>query len=123
MIARHTPDEAYRRVDFDARVAGAGQQQLVGLCYEQLVAALGTAIFADRQGDNALKSRSLTRALTALTALQMGVSGEGGVADSLRHLYEGTKRQVLDCVLAFDGERLEAIRSDFNEIAEALAFH
>ena len=37
-------------------------------------------------GDNALKSRSLTRALSAVTALQLGVSGEGGVAGCRRCL-------------------------------------
>ncbi|MCB2058681.1 MAG: flagellar protein FliS, partial [Novosphingobium sp.] len=71
MHPRHSPQETYRRVDFDARVAGADPRQLVALCYEQLIAALGSAIYAATSGDNALKSASLTRALAALTALQL----------------------------------------------------
>ena len=43
MLMLRSPHEAYRKVDFDARVAGATPQQLVALCYEQLIAALGTA--------------------------------------------------------------------------------
>ena len=46
MLMRRTPHEAYRRVDFDARVKGASPSELVHLCYEHLVSALGTAIHA-----------------------------------------------------------------------------
>ena len=69
MLATRSPHEAYRRVDFDARVAGADPGQLVTLCYEQLISALGTAVYANGLGDNLLKSQSLTRALSAITAL------------------------------------------------------
>ena len=73
MLANRSPHEAYRRVDFDARVEGANPQQLVGMCYEALAGALGTALYAHERGDNRLKSQSLTRALSAVTALQLGV--------------------------------------------------
>ena len=81
MLARN-PQEAYRRVDFDARIAGADSRQLVALCYEQLTTALGTALFAAQTGDNRLKSQSLTRALSAITALQLGISSATGVGGS-----------------------------------------
>lgn len=118
-----SPVEAYRRVDFDARVTGAGPAELVDLCYEHLVAALGTAVHADRGGDNGLKSRSLTRALTAITALQLGVSGEDGVAAALTQLYEAARRTVLDSAVSFDARRIEMLRSDFAEIGRALMGH
>ena len=51
MLAMRSPHEAYRRVDFDARVAGADPGQLVTLCYEQLISALGTAVYANGLGD------------------------------------------------------------------------
>ena len=69
MLARHNPQDAYRRVDFDARVTGADPMQLVALCYEHLIAALGTALFAHERADNAAKSTALTRGVSALTAL------------------------------------------------------
>ena len=56
MLARHNPQDAYRRVDFDARVNGCDPMELVGLCYEHLIAALGSAMFAHERGDNATKS-------------------------------------------------------------------
>ena len=119
MLARN-PQEAYRRVDFDARVAGADSRQLVALCYEQLIGALGSAIFAHERGDNLLKSQSLTRALSAITALQLGVSGESSVAQALRQLYEAARRSVLDSALTFDGAALGTVRQDFIDISRAL---
>jgi flagellin-specific chaperone FliS len=121
MIALHTPSEAYRRVDFDARVHGADPRQLVSLCYEQLTTALGSALFAHEAGDNARKSAALTRALTSITALQMGISGEGGMAAALHQLYESARRSLLDCVLVFDAKAIAMLRDDFNEIARAMA--
>jgi flagellin-specific chaperone FliS len=122
MLLMTSPQEAYRRVDFDARVSGAGPAELVHLCYEHLVSALGTAVHADRRGDNCLKSRSMTRALTAITALQMGIAdGAGdGMAGALGQLYEAARRTILDSALAFDAERIATLREDFAEIGAAL---
>lgn len=120
MLARRSPHEAYRRVDFDARVNGASPTELVHLCYEHLVGALGTAIHAHGIHDNSLKSSSMTRALTAITALQLGVSGESEVASALRHLYESARRTILDCAVEFDPRKVETLRADFIEISNAL---
>lgn len=120
MLAIRSPHEAYRRVDFDARVEGADPRHLVGLCYEQLISSLGSAIFADERRDNSLKSQALTRALSAITALQLGVSGEDATAQALRHLYEATRRAVLDSALQFDAGVLGTIRQDFLEIWRAM---
>lgn len=120
MLAQRSPHEAYRRVDFDARVKGATPAELVHLCYEHLVSALGTALHADRIGDNSLKSRSMTRALTAITALQLGVSGDSDVASALKHLYESARRTLLDCAIVFDAQSVETLRTDFADIGRAL---
>lgn len=123
MLLMTSPQEAYRRVDFDARVSGAGPAELVHLCYEHLVSALGTAVHADRRGDNCLKSRSMTRALTAITALQMGIAGgndASGMAGALSQLYEAARRTILDSAIAFDAERIATLREDFSEIGSAL---
>lgn len=121
MLAHRSPQETYRRIDFDARVQGAGAPELVALCYEQLVSAIGSAIFANEREDNALKSQSLTRALSAVTALQLGVRGDSGVAGALRTFYEGARRALLESATAFDAERLAVLRRDVADIAEAVA--
>jgi flagellar protein FliS len=121
MLALKSPHEAYRRVDFDARVEGANPQQLVSLCYETLASALGTALYAQQQNDNDLKSRSLTRALSAITALTLGITGDGEVALALRQLYQSARRSILDSAVSFDGDVIAAMRQDFIEISGALS--
>lgn len=120
MLAHRTPDSVYRRVDFDARVGGADPMELVGLCYEHLVAALGSALFAHERKDNAAKSAALTRAVSALTALQLGVKGTEGVAAALLQFYQAARSALLDSVLAFDPARIRQVRADVLEIAAAL---
>ena len=119
MQVLRSPQEAYRKIDFDARVAGADPVQLVMLCYEQLASALGTAVHADQHRDNARKSAALTRALSALTALQMGLDRELPIAGALSTLFEGARKTVLGSVLDFDAGALERLKADVTEIAAA----
>jgi flagellar protein FliS len=120
VLALRNPHEAYRRVDFDARIEGASPAQLVALCFEQAEAALASAIYAHRSGNNHAKSKAMTKALAAITALQLGVSGEAGVAAALRQFYGATRRALLDCALSFDPAIIDAMRRDLHEIAGAL---
>jgi flagellar protein FliS len=120
MLTARDPSEAYRRVDFDARVSGASPQQLVDLCFEQLVTSLDRAVFAQARGDNRMKSAALTRAVSALTALELGVDGSVATGDALFRLYRSAKRAVLDCAVRFDPAVLATIRRDFGEIREAM---
>ncbi|WP_408591299.1 flagellar export chaperone FliS [Novosphingobium sp.] len=120
MLLRRDPSEAYRRVDFDARVNGADSRQLVDLCLEQLAGSIGRAIYADAQGDSAAKSAALTRAVSALTALQLGVDATHPAGEALLTLYRSAKTSVLDCVVRFDAARLSTIRQDFIEIRQAM---
>jgi flagellin-specific chaperone FliS len=121
MLALRSPQEAYRRVQFDARIETASAHGLVALCFEQLDSALASASIASESRDNAAKSRALTRALSAITALQLGIEGEHGVAGALRTFYEAARRTLLDNAIAFDPAALAALRGDFADIARALA--
>lgn len=120
MLAMRSPQEAYRLVDFDARVAGADPAHLVGLCYESVTSALSAALHAHARGDNQGKSRAMTRALAALTALQLGIGGDQAVAGALRQFYGAMRKTLLDNALTFDAEAVSMVRSDIIEIAEAL---
>lgn len=120
MLTLKDPGEAYRKVDFDARVAGAGPGELVVLCLEQFTAALGSALFAAERADNRLKSQSLTRALSALTALELGITANQPLAPALGQLYVAARRALLDSVVRFDPATIRTVRKDFSEIAEAL---
>ncbi|MDT0506832.1 flagellar protein FliS [Novosphingobium sp. MMS21-SN21R] len=117
---RNDPTEAYRRVDFDARVRGADSRQLVDLCLEQVIGSLGRALHAQGRKDNSAKSAALTRAVSALTALQMGVDMANPTAPALMQMYQSARGAVLDCVTRFDAGKLATIRQDFTEIREAM---
>lgn len=121
MMVQRNPGEAYRRIDFDARVAGADPQALVVLCYETVVTALGSALFCHDRADNRGKSAAITRAISAITALQLGLREEGSVSAALQQFLEAGRRGLLDAALAFDPAAVGAIRRDFSEIAQAMA--
>ena len=120
MLEKRDPYDAYQRVEFDARVKGASSAELVEICYDQLILALSIAIIADEKKDSRLKSRSLTRALTAIMALQMGVDQSHEMAAILTDFYGSARSSILASSLQFDAERLRTIRSDFREIRDAL---
>jgi flagellar protein FliS len=120
MLAGRDPYSAYQRVEFDARVNGATSAQLVHICYDQLISALGTAMVAHERKDTTLKSRSFTRALTSLTALQMGVNPESEMAETLLGFYGVARKAILESSIKFDSDCLDAIRRDFTDIRNAL---
>lgn len=121
MLAQRNPQDAYRRVEFDARIASARPEQLVGLCYEELSMALGSAMRANELGDNQRRSRGLTRALSALTALQLGIDPAAQAAPALRQFYGGLRQAVLESVPHFNATRLSVAKTDVDDIASALA--
>lgn len=121
MLACSDPREAYRRSEIDARVEGGGDPaDLVRLCFEQVIGGLGLAIIAHERSDPAARSKALTRALSAVTALDIGVDRSAPLAGALLQLYGAARQAILDCVVSFDGELLERVRQDFIEIARAL---
>lgn len=120
MLIERDPVEAYRRVDFDARVAASTPQQLVDLCFEQLIGSLARAIFAEGRGDNRMKSAALTRAIASLTALILGVDETVPTGAALIQLYRSARRSVLDCAVRFNAQVLADIRRDFIEIRDAM---
>lgn len=120
MLCQTNPREAYRRIDLDARVAGADPRQLVQLCYEQLIEALGLALHGDAIADNALKSSALTRALSALTALRIGIDGSAPIADALGQFLDAGRRVILANVTQFDRPAMLRLRQDFVEVVQAM---
>ena len=121
MLAVTDPREAYRRSEIDARVeGGADFADLVRLCLEQAISGLGLAIIADERNDPAARSKALTRALSAVTALDMGVERSAPLARALLQFYGGARKAILDSVVTFETQRLATLRQDFVDIAKAL---
>jgi flagellin-specific chaperone FliS len=114
------PADAYARVAFDARVAGGNPRELVLVCYEQLSHALARAQAAYAGADNRAKSEALTRALTAIAALQMGIDPAAAMAAALDQFYAGARRVLLDNVIAYDPAAISTLASDVFEVSRAL---
>lgn len=121
MLAFTNPRDAYRRSEVDARIRGTSTAQLVTLCCEQVTAGLGLAVAAHRRDDPAGRSRGLTQALSALTALELGVDRERPMAEHLVGFYAHARQVVLDGVPNFDPVAAERLRSDFAELSVAFA--
>jgi len=120
MLALTDPHEAYRRSSLDARVHGGDSAALVQLCLEQAIAGLGSALFAQERGDPMLRSKALTRALTAITALEMGVDRKAPLAEALLQVYGAARHAVLGSATDFNADLLASVRQDFLEIEAAL---
>lgn len=120
MLAICDPREAYQRVEFDARVKGAAPSELVHVCFDQFILALSTAVLAEERKDARLKSRSLTRALTSIMALQLGIDHNHAMAAVLTQFYGSARKAILASSIEFDAAKLRMIRDDFCEIRGAL---
>lgn len=81
---------------------------------------MAVQIDGDERDDNNKKSEGLTRAVSSVTALQLGVSGDASIAGALRHLYEATRKSLLDSVLNFDAGAIRTIRQDYIDILRAM---
>ena len=119
MLARTKPRDAYREADFDARLMGSSRENLVLFCIEDFIQTLGALEFAEMRGDRAARSRTLTRCVTALTALEMGIDREAELASSLAQFYGAAKNLMLDSIRALDLGKVRQLRDDLREIAFA----
>jgi len=111
------PTEAYRRIEFDACVAGSDAGELVLLCIAHVRAALSQAIWADRQGRSELRVRSLGQARSGLVALRMGVDRTNPLADDLLTLYGAMEDAVTAAQFRFNRPAIDRLTADLDEIA------
>ena len=120
MLALHRDAaSAYRNSAFDARVRGASSAELVLLCIDQLIDGLGNALRANELGDNGRRADGITRSLSALTALDMGIDRSAPLGPALAQLYSAARQEVLASVTDFVPDRLGRVRDDFVDLARA----
>ena len=120
MLAITDPNEAYRRSDFDARVHAGDTAALVNLCLEQAILAIGGAQHAQMAGNPAMRSKALTRAVTAVIALEMGVDPEAPLGKALLRVYGAVRQDLLNSAVKFDSLTLASARQDLIDIKDAM---
>lgn len=120
MLARTQPADAYREANFDARLMGGSRDDLVIFCIEDLIANLGALEIAEARSDRSARSKALTRCVTVLTALELGIDREAALATSLLQFYGAAKVSLLDSVRETDLGNVAAMKQDFRDIAQAM---
>ncbi|KZY23328.1 hypothetical protein A3726_28030, partial [Erythrobacter sp. HI0037] len=86
---------------------------------DDLIENLGVLEIVEQRDDRAARSRTLTRCVTALTALEMGIDREAELASSLAQFYGAAKNLMLDSIRALDLGKVRQLRDDLREIAFA----
>ncbi|MHA6718425.1 flagellar export chaperone FliS [Sphingomonas sp. RS6] len=117
------PARTYRQVDIAGRTGAADPHALVGLLYDEGVAALRTAAWAAEQDKPAVKSERVARATAVLFALEAGLDFDKGgeVAHTLSRFYHGLRGAIVRASLGNDPAPFRAAATDLADIAGAWA--
>ncbi len=115
------PAETYRQIDIVGRAAGGDPHALVGLLYEEGVAALRTAAWAVERGNYAVRGERVARATAILFALEAGLDFEKGgeVSKTLATFYHGLRGQILQAAVGTDPAPFRDAANSLDEIARA----
>jgi len=117
------PATTYRQVDLAGRTTGADPHRLVGLLYEEGVAALRAAACAAETRQFSIKSERVARATAILFALEAGLDFEAGgdVSRALATFYHGLRQQVLHASIGTDPAPFREAAASLEEIGGAWA--
>jgi flagellar protein FliS len=117
------PATSYRQIDLAGRTSGADSHQLVGLLYEEGVAALRAAAYAAQSHQLAIKSDRVARATAILFALEAGLDFDKGgeVSRTLATFYHGIRQQVVHASLGTDPAPFREAATSLEEIGGAWA--
>ena len=116
MLAARDPSLAYRRSSVEARLLAASPQDMVIMCLEDFLTNLVRFEQADLRDDREARSSALTRCITSLTALEMGVDRSAPLGEVLLQFYAAGKSALLGMVVSVDVGRLRAIKTDFEDV-------
>ena len=119
MLAASNPGLAYRHSSFDARLFAATPGDLVLICLDDFLANLVRFEQADLRDDREARSGALTRCITSLTALEMGVNRSAALGQSLLQIYAAAKSALLGMVVTVEVGTLRRIKTDFAEIRDS----
>lgn len=119
MLSRSRPSEAYREASFDARLLGSSRDELVLFCLEDFIENLGQLELADSRFDPSARSRAITRCVTALTALELGIDRTAEMGVTLAQFYGSAKNTLMDCIRQTDQKSVAVMKQDFGDIAGA----
>ena len=115
----HNPAAAYRRVELDARIEGAGAGDLTRICLEEAVTALGQALSALERQPQRVPHQPLARAQAIAVWLASSVDPAHPLRASLVQFYGGQASALARCVAWPDARVIARVRGDFIELLDA----
>jgi len=118
MLSRN-PAAAYRRVELDARIEGAGAGDLTRICLEEAVAALAQALAALERQPGCVPHEPLARAQAIAVWLASSVDPGHPLRASLVQFYGGQAGALTRCVARPDARLIAQVRGDFVDLLEA----
>jgi flagellar protein FliS len=115
------PAAVYRQIDLAGRTSTNDPHALVGLLYEEGIAALRSAAWAAENRRPSIKSERVSRATAVLFALEAGLDFEkgGDVSKALATFYHGLRAQVVQASIGFDPAPFRDAANSLEEIAGA----
>jgi flagellar protein FliS len=115
------PAQTYRQIDLAGRTGAADPHALVGLLYEEGIAALRAAAWAAENRKFTVKSERVARATAVLFALEAGLNFElgGDVSKALATFYHGIRYQVVQAAIGNDPAPFRDAADSLAEIAAA----
>ncbi|MFS2109372.1 flagellar export chaperone FliS [Sphingomonas sp. Sphisp140] len=115
------PADTYRQIDIVGRAAGGDPHALVGLLYEEGVAALRTAAWAVERRNYSVRGERVARATAILFALEAGLDFDKGgeVARTLATFYHGLRGEILQAATGTDPAPFREAANSLDEIARA----
>ncbi|MCB2065247.1 MAG: flagellar protein FliS [Erythrobacter sp.] len=119
MLGLADPAQAYRRVDFEAHVAGLAGPDLVRLCFEDLESALDRALWAHGQQRPDIRRKALERAQLGLTVLLSGLDRDNPVSQPLDTFYRSMILRLTGSLRQFDARAIAGVRADISDIARS----
>ena len=120
MLKPANPTDAYRKIAFDACVAGSKGPDLVRLCIEEVDTALNRALWANGADRPDVRRDAMARAQAGLGALRLCVDKTNPVGPALLTLYEAMSATVTASRFRFDAAAIARVRTDLSDIARAM---
>lgn len=111
--------DAYRRVELDARIEASDSGDLTRICLEEAIAALGQALLALEREPGRAPGPPLSRAHSILLWLTRGIAPDNPMREQLRLFYGGLAATIVSNLRTPSATELAQVRTDLADLLAA----
>lgn len=110
---------AYRKVELDARIEAAANEDLTRICLEEAIGSLGQAVKAIEARPGKVPHDAVARAHSIVLWLARGVSDDNPLSVALTQFYGGIATTLSRNLVKASLLELVRARNDLNDILKA----